>query len=73
MKGNIKILASVGVAFLVAFGILFLFFTMYEEGFFTNIQTNEVSPGVKNKIFVLGLSYVEKSVNATHVENTLNI
>ena len=72
MKENIKILAGVGIAFLVAFGILFLFFTMYEEGFFANIQTNEVKPGVKNKIFVLGLSYVEKSVNATHVENTLN-
>ena len=58
MKENIKISVYVGIAFLIAFGALLLFFIMYDEGLLTNTNIQEVKIGVTNKIFLLGTSYV---------------
>ena len=71
MRENIKISSYVGIAFLVAFGTLFLFFIMYDEGLLTNMDIQEVKIGVNNKIFLLGTSYVG-AINADHVQNVLD-
>ena len=71
MRENIKISLCVGIAFLVAFGILLLFFIMYNEGLLTNTPITKGEIGVKNTIFLLGTSYVG-AINSTHVQNTLS-
>ena len=71
MRENIRISSYVGIAFLVAFGTLFLFFTMYDEGLLTNTDIQEVKVGVNNKIFLLGTSYVG-AINSDHVQNVLD-
>jgi uncharacterized protein YjbI with pentapeptide repeats len=71
MRKNIRISSYVGMAFLVAFGTLFLFFIMYDEGLLTNTDIQEVKVGVNNKIFLLGTSYVG-AINADHVQNVLD-
>ena len=70
MKENIKISLYVGIAFLIAFGALVLFFIMYDEGLLTNTDIQEVKSGSNNKIFLLGTSYVG-AINVVHVENVL--
>ena len=71
MKENIKILSYIGFAFLVSFGMLFSYLVMYEEGYLIKLQTQENDVDQRNKIFLLGTSYVD-AVNTDHVQNVLN-
>ena len=79
MKENIKISAYIGFVFLVSFGMLFSYLVMYEKGYF-DIQESKVwdrfgnkilQADERNKIFLLGQSYVE-AINTAHIQNILN-
>jgi len=79
MKENIKISVYIGFVFLVSFGILFSYLVMYEKGYF-DIQESKVwdrfgnkilQVDERNKIFLLGPSYVE-AINTAHIQNILN-
>ena len=70
MIENIKISMYIGVAFAISFVLLFSFFIMYDAGLLTITQINKIEIGDKNKIFLLGTSYV-KAINSTHVQNIL--
>ena len=71
MKENIRISSYVGIAFLVSFGMLFLFLTINEEGIFVNTQIQKNYSDEEKNVFLVGTSYVD-AINTGHVQNILN-
>ena len=68
MKKNINILFYVIIVFIISFSILFLELLIFESDMFTNHIEIKNFVGSKDKIFLLGTSYVS-AIDTTHVQN----